>query len=127
MVDSGWFDRMKDYKELDVWKKGIDLVIAIYEEIKIFPKDERYALTDQIKRSVVSIPSNIAEGASRNTTKELIQFLYIARGSASELETQIIIAEKLGYIKKNKTLNNEITVIRKMLNALITSLKTNCL
>jgi len=126
-VDSGWFDRMKDYKELDVWKKGIDLVIAIYEEIKIFPKDERYALTDQIKRSVVSIPSNIAEGASRNTTKELIQFLYIARGSASELETQIIIAEKLGYIKKNKTLNNEITVIRKMLNALITSLKTNCL
>jgi len=123
MVDSGWFDRMKDYKELDVWKKGIDLVIAIYEEIKIFPKDERYALTDQIKRSVVSIPSNIAEGASRNTTKELIQFLYIARGSASELETQIIIAEKLGYIKKNKTLNNEITVIRKMLNALITSLK----
>ena len=126
-MDSGWFDRMKDYKELDVWKKGIDLVIAIYEEIKIFPKDERYALTDQIKRSVVSIPSNIAEGASRNTTKELIQFLYIARGSASELETQIIIAEKLGYIKKNKTLNNEITVIRKMLNALITSLKTNCL
>jgi len=114
---------MKDYKELDVWKKGIDLVIAIYEEIKIFPKDERYALTDQIKRSVVSIPSNIAEGASRNTTKELIQFLYIARGSASELETQIIIAEKLGYIKKNETLNNEITVIRKMLNALITSLK----
>ncbi|MEE9910711.1 MAG: four helix bundle protein [Deltaproteobacteria bacterium] len=114
---------MKDYKELEVWKKGISLVLKIYEITKIFPKEERYALTDQIKRAAVSIPSNIAEGASRNTTKEFVQFLYIALGSASELETQIIIAEKLGYIKSEQVLHSEITAIRKMLNALITTLK----
>ena len=71
----------------------------------------------------LSIPSNVAEGASRNTTKEFIQFLYIALGSASELETQIIIAEKLGYIKNKETLISDITTVRKMLNALISSLK----
>ena len=69
---------MKDYKELEVWKRGILLVLEIYETAKAFPKDEIYALTDQIKRAAVSIPSNIAEGASRNTKKEFIQFLYIA-------------------------------------------------
>ncbi len=114
---------MKDYKELEVWKKGISLVLNIYETAKNFPKDERYALTDQIKRAAVSIPSNIAEGATRNSTKEFVQFLYIALGSASELETQIIIAEKLGYIKDKETVLSDITIIRKMLNALITSLK----
>ena len=114
---------MKDYKELDVWKRGISLVLAIYKIIEKFPKDERYALADQIKRAVVSIPSNIAEGASRNTTKEFVQFLYIALGSASELETQIIIAEKLGYINNVETLFSDVTIIRKMLNALISSLK----
>jgi len=114
---------MKDYKELDVWKRGISLVLAIYKIIEKFPKDERYALADQIKRAVVSIPSNIAEGASRNTTKEFVQFLYIALGSASELETQLIIAEKLGYINNNETLFSDVTIIRKMLNALISSVK----
>jgi four helix bundle protein len=124
MVDGGW---MKDYKELEVWKRGISLVLAIYEIVQKFPKDERYALADQMKRAVVSIPSNIAEGASRNTTKEFIQFLYIALGSASELETQIIIAEKFCYIKHEEALCFEITVVRKMLNALITSLKKRCM
>ena len=114
---------MKDYKELEVWKKGILLVLAIYEIIKKLPKDERYAFSDQIKRAAISIPSNIAEGATRHSTKEFIQFLYIALGSASELETQIIIAEKLGYIKNKEVLFSNITIIRKMLNALISSLK----
>jgi len=114
---------VKDYKELEVWKKGILLALAVYEAIKDFPKDERYALADQIKRAAVSIPSNIAEGASRNTTKEFVQFLYIALGSASELETQMIIADKLGYVKNEEALLSEITIIRKMLNALISSLK----
>jgi len=121
-VDSGWW-MVKDYKELEVWKKGILLVLQVYELIKVFPKEERYALTDQIKRAAVSIPSNIAEGASRNTTKEFVQFLYITLGSASELETQMVIAEKLCYMKSDSKLLSEITVIRKMLNALITSLK----
>jgi four helix bundle protein len=114
---------VKDYKELEVWKKGILIVLAIYKTIQKFPKDELYALSDQIKRAAVSIPSNIAEGASRNTTKEFIQFLYIALGSASELETQIIVAEKLGYITDEEKLLSDITIIRKMLNALISSLK----
>lgn len=76
-MDGGW---LKDYEELEVCKRGILLVLAIYETALKFPKDERYALADHIKRAVVSIPSNIAEGASRNTTKEFIQFLYIALG-----------------------------------------------
>ena len=114
---------MKDYKELEVWKKGIALVVAIYETTRKFPKEEIYALADQIKRAAVSIPSNIAEGASRNSTKEFIQFLSIALGSTSELETQIIIAEKVGYIQNGENLRSDITIVRKMLNALISSLK----
>jgi len=114
---------MSDYKNLEVWEKSISLVLEAYAVTNNFPKEERYALADQIRRATVSIPSNIAEGASRNTRKEFIQFIYIALGSASELETQIIIAEKLGYIKNKESLLSEITVIRKMLNALISSLK----
>jgi len=118
---------VKDYKELAVWQKGISLVLVIYETIQKFPKDERYALAYQMKRAAISIPSNIAEGASRNTTKEFVQFLYIALGSASELETQLIIAEKLGYMKIEQIVYSEIMIIRKMLNALITSLKKKCM
>jgi four helix bundle protein len=114
---------MSDYKNLEVWEKSISLVLEAYAITNNFPKEERYALADQIRRASVSIPSNIAEGASRNTRKEFIQFIYIALGSASELEIQIIIAEKLGYIKNKESLLSEITVIRKMLNALISSLK----
>ena len=114
---------MSDYKNLEVWEKSISLVLEAYAITNDFPKEERYALADQIRRASVSIPSNIAEGASRNTRKEFIQFIYIALGSASELETQIIIGEKLGYIKNKESLLFEITVIRKMLNALISSLK----
>lgn len=114
---------MGDYKDLDVWKKCVSFVLTIYETVKNFPQDERYALTDQMKRAVISIPSNIAEGASRNTKKEFIQFLYIASGSASELETQIIIARELNYINDVTKLIAELTIIRKMINALISSLK----
>ena len=114
---------MKDYKELDVWKKSIEIVIHVYDIAKTFPREEMYVLTDQIKRAAVSIPSNIAEGAARNSKKEFIQFLYIALGSASELETQLIIAEKLGYIQNKEGLFSDITIIKKMLNALISSLK----
>ncbi len=114
---------MSDYKNLDVWGKSISLVLEAYKITNNFPKEERYALADQIKRAAVSIPSNIAEGASRNTRKEFIQFIYIALGSASEFETQIIIAEKLGYVENKESLISEITIIRKMLNALISSLK----
>ena len=114
---------MVDYKELIVWQKSIDLVQKIYEIAKNFPKSELYSLGDQIKRASISIPSNIAEGSGRNTTKEFIQFLYISLGSACELETQLIIAHKLKYIKNINNLINNINEIKKMINGLINSLK----
>lgn len=90
--------QMKTHRDLDVWNEGIELVVKVYEIIKGFPKEERYGLVEQIKRSAVSIPSNIAEGAARNSKKEFLQFLYISLGSISELETQLIIANKLGFL-----------------------------
>ena len=84
---------MADYKDLDVWKKSIDFVEIVYKVVSSFPRKEIYAFSDQLKRVVVSIPSNIAEGASRNSNKEFVQFLYIVLGSASEVETQLIIAK----------------------------------
>ena len=114
---------MKDYKELDVWKKSMDLVSNVYELIEKFPAKEKYVLTDQIRRAAVSIPCNIAEGFSRNTTKDYIRFLYISSGSAAELETLILIATNLEYMKGNEKLIDKIISIKKMLSALITSLK----
>ena len=114
---------MSDYKDLNVWKNAIDLVEVVYRVVKQFPREENYALSDQIRRAVVSIPSNIAEGASRNSNKEFVQFLYIALGSASEVETQLIIAQRLNYIMSIENELNEITKIRKMLNGLISSIK----
>jgi len=93
------FKVVKTHRDLDVWKNGIELVKKIYILTKDFPKEEIYTLTSQIRRSAISIPSNIAEGAARNSKKEFIQFLYIALGSAAELETQLIVAKELGYIK----------------------------
>ena len=89
---------IKDYQDLDVWKKSIELVKQIYISTKNFPKEEMYGLMNQMRRASVSIPSNIAEGKNRQTKKEYIQFLYIALSSISELETQIIIARELRYI-----------------------------
>ena len=90
---------MKDHKDLDVWKQSIVLVEDIYALTKNFPSDEKYGLSSQIKRAVVSVPSNIAEGAGRKGDKEFIQFLYIAMGSLSELETQLILANRLQFYK----------------------------
>jgi four helix bundle protein len=90
---------MKTHKDLDVWKNSIELVKAVYKITSNFPKEELYSFTNQIRRAAVSIPSNLAEGAGRNHNKEFIQFLYIAQGSLSELETQLIIAKELDFIK----------------------------
>ncbi len=95
---------VKTHKDLDVWKEAIMLVKKTYELTSVFPKEEMYGLTSQIRRAAVSIPSNIAEGAARNSTKEFIQFLYIALGSCAELDTQLIIAKELGYIKETQSL-----------------------
>lgn len=114
---------VKTHKDLNVWIKSIDFVTKIYKATKCFPKEEVYGLQGQIHRAAISIPSNIAEGASRNTNKEFIQFLYIALGSASELETQIVISGKIGYIEDVNALLKEIETIKKMLNGLISYLK----
>jgi four helix bundle protein len=95
---------VKTHKDLDVWKEAVMLVKKIYELTSVFPKEEIYGLTSQIRRAVVSIPSNIAEGAARNSRKEFIQFLYIALGSCAELDTQLIIAKELGYINECQSL-----------------------
>jgi four helix bundle protein len=91
-----------DHKELDAWKKSMDLVEEVYQITKGFPSEERFGLIAQIRRSAISIPSNIAEGASRKSDKEFVQFLYISIGSLSELETQLLISDKLGYIQFDK-------------------------
>jgi len=113
--------KIRSYKDLEVWKKSIDIVTKIYKVTNSFPKDEIYSLVSQLRRSAVSIPSNIAEGWGRNKTKEYIQFLRIARGSLLELETQLIISNNLSYLNKQNMDNFLIKIkeINKMLNALI--------
>lgn len=117
--------KSSNYKELKVWQKAMDLTVAVYKLVKLLPKEETYALSDQMRRAVVSIPSNIAEGQGRNSDKEFIQFLSIARGSLWELETQIEICLRIGYIDQSLATNiyNLIAEISKMLNALSNSLK----
>lgn len=104
---------VNSFKDLTVWQKSIDFVTAIYLLVKQLPKEETYALSDQMRRAVVSIPGNIAEGFGRNSTKEYVQFLYIALGSASEIETQMIIGQKIGYFQNIDTCIEEITEIKK--------------
>lgn len=91
---------MHDYKKLQVWTEAVDLAVEIYKLTDKFPKDERFGLISQLRRSAVSVPSNIAEGAGRNSNGEFKQFLGIANGSSYEMETQLIISEKLSYINK---------------------------
>lgn len=104
-----------DHKDLDVWIKGVDLVELIYKVSSSFPDDERFGLISQIRRSAISIPSNIAEGSARKSDKELLQFISIALGSLSELETQYIIAVRLGITSENKDVMDLITDEKKLL------------
>ena len=89
---------MKNFKKLKVWQKGIELVVDIYKNTNTFPKEEMYGLTSQIKRSAISVPSNIAEGSERGSDKVFNRFLDIALGSSFELETQLTIAKRLNFI-----------------------------
>ena len=116
---------LKNYKELKVWQKAYKLCLEIYRITTKFPKEEKYGITSQIRRSVVSIPSNIAEGYGRKTTMDYVRMLYISYGSVCELETQILLAGDLGFIEKVEldTLNKDIAEIERMLKALIKSLE----
>ena len=116
--------RISDYKNLLVWQKAMDLVVEIYNITKLLPKEETYCISDQLRRSAVSVPSNIAEGQSRNSVKEFIQFLAIARGSLAELETQLIICERVNMITINDIIKAQdlSSEVGKMINGLISNL-----
>jgi len=114
--------RSRKHHDLRVWQRAMDLVEEIYKITALFPKDELYALTNQMRRAAVSVPSNIAEGAARNGSKEFLYFLSIARGSLSELETQLQIAVRLGYMKKESFPSN-IDTIFGLLGGLMKSIR----
>jgi len=118
---------LKTFKELKVWQKSYKLSLDLYNITTTFPNAEKYGLTSQIRRSVVSIPSNIAEGYGRKPTTDYVRMLYIAYGSVCELETQILLAGDLLLIEKGDLgkLKNDISEIERMLKALIRSLETN--
>ena len=115
---------LNSYKELTVWRKSIDLILEIYRLTDNFPRSELYGLTSQMRRAAVSIPSNIAEGYSRRHRQEYIQFIKVAFGSGAELETQIIIAKRLGFTSgfKVEGAENLLSEVMKMLNKLVTTL-----
>nr|WP_325289140.1 four helix bundle protein [uncultured Bacteroides sp.] len=117
---------IKTHKDLLVWKKGIDLVEQIYKFTKQFPKEELYGITNQMRRCAVSISANIAEGSGRKNKAEFIQFLHIALGSASELETHLIISQRLGFLSINSydEIMNALNEIIKMICGLINSLNS---
>ena len=109
-------NKVRTHRDLDVWKKSIDLVTLIYKYTADYPKDEMYGLTSQIRRCAVSIPSNIAEGSARTTKKDFSHFLAIALGSVAELETQLIISKNLNYLPETvlNELMPELISIRRM-------------
>ena len=115
--------KSSDYQDLKVWQKAIDLTVEIYRLVKQLPHDERYAISDQMRRAVVSVPSNIAEGRGRGSNKEFVRFLLMSRGSLWELSTQLEICERLHFLNKEETSNAKqlITEISKMINALANS------
>lgn len=112
----------RNHRELRVWQFAMDFVERVYALTSTFPKEEIYGMTSQMRRAAVSIPSNIAEGATRGTTKELLHFLRIADGSLSELDTQIELAKRLGYLSKTEDLIEMISQLSRSLAALKSSL-----
>jgi four helix bundle protein len=104
-----------NHKDLDVWKKSMNLVVKVYQITQSFPDTEKYGLTSQMRRAAVSIPSNIAEGAIRKGDKELTHFLYISIGSLSELETQYLIAVRLGFTRKEDDFELQLIEVKRLL------------
>ena len=120
-------ESIKDFKDLFLWQRAMDLVVEVYDLVKKLPKEELFALSDQIRRAAISIPSNIAEGQGRNSSKEFIHFLSIAKGSKAELETQLLLCVRINYLKeleieKAMSLVEE---VGKMLHSLQKRLTTN--
>ncbi len=111
----------QSFRDLDVWKKSLDLAVDVYKHVKFLPKEELYCLSDQMRRAAISIPSNISEGQQRYSNRDFKHFLLIAKGSLGELETQIMICERLEYLTREQSQNlyNQCSEIGKMLNGLI--------
>ncbi len=116
----------KPHKKLDVWKASIELVVAIYSVTSHFPKEELYGLSGQLRRAALSVPANIAEGAARQTHREFTNFLQLAQGSLSELDTELEVAKRLEYINEQSWhhLDLEIERIDKMMSGLIRHLRS---
>ena len=117
---------MKSHKNLEVWNRAVDFVTSVYKVTAKYPKQEMYGLTSQIRRSAVSIASNISEGAARQSPREFIQFLYIALGSASEVDVQLLVSRNLEFISNEEyvEMSQEREEISKMLSGLIKNVKT---
>ena len=117
--------RSSDFKNLDVWKLSMNLTFNIYGLIRFLPNEERFGLCDQMRRAAVSVPSNIAEGQSRNSAKEFIRFLSMARGSLAELETQLLLCVGLGYLQETMLTDvfNNVSSVGRMIKALMNSLE----
>ncbi len=113
---------MRGHRDLDVWQKAVDFVSEVYEATRGFPSEEVFGLTSQMRRAAVSIPSNIAEGAARQSAKDFQRFLKVALGSAAELETQILIAKNLGYLEDEVPVLDRLSEIRRMISGLLRSL-----
>ena len=113
------------HKNLDVWQKAMSLVTSVYLLTKQFPKEELYSLTNQIRRAAVSIPSNIAEGRSRQSVRDFMRFVVMARGSIAELETQLLIGQNLGYVgnEELQPLLRDTDDVGRMLSGLLASLE----
>ena len=116
-------EKTSSHKDLVVWKKAMDFVVKVYSITGDLPTREMYGLTSQMRRSAISIPSNIAEGSARRNTKEFIQFLYIAQGSLAEIETQFEICQRIGYVTNISEIQNEIKSIRVLISKLVKALQ----
>ena len=113
---------MRGHRDLDVWQEAIAFVSEVYRVTRDFPPEETFGLKGQMRRAAVSIPSNIAEGAARQSPKDFQRFLKVALGSAAELETQILIAKNLDYVRDENTLLEPLSRIRRMISGLLKSL-----
>jgi len=113
------------HKDLILWQKALDLAVAVHEASAAFPKSEMFGLVSQIRRAAVSIPSNIAEGSARRSTREFIAFLHIARGSMAEVETQLLLAQRVGYVGNERltVLQLRLDEVGRIMNAVITGLR----
>jgi four helix bundle protein len=118
---------LQSFKDLAAWQKSMDLTVAVYDATKRFPPDERFGLTNQVRRAAFSVPSNIAEGQGRGPTNDFIRFLTIARGSLQEVDTQLILATRLGFLSDDayRPISSLLTDVAKLIHGLIRSIPTN--